>query len=322
MNRIRFLMLLITDVCNLNCSYCYKGQTAKCRVMPFELAESVLTKVGSSQSYFHVQLTGGEPTLFPEVLEKICKYLYQKSMAVSIGIQTNGTNIDAALIRLIKRFNIQLSISIDGPPEIQEVLRGKSEETFKNLKLLENYNVPFKVVSVITNKNIKFLDKLLLLLSTFSNFEGIALSLLVKKGRAIRTDVELPDLKEFEEGLKRFLETLNLINKIRKRKVSFREFETFKHRLKKGNNEPYCSALAGESLAVSPDGRLYPCSQTEGDSYFSLGTLEKSNFKGLHNLKKAANLCPEDCPSRTYYNNGKNKDYISIMRHLFKIFYT
>ena len=87
------------------------------------------------------------------------------------------------VVNLFKKYKIQVSISIDGPPEIQETLRGEANKVFANLKLLSENEISFRVTSVITNLNLKFLLKLLLLLSTFPNFEGIAWSFIVKKGK-------------------------------------------------------------------------------------------------------------------------------------------
>ncbi|WP_038056595.1 radical SAM protein [Thermodesulfobacterium hydrogeniphilum] len=315
----KFLMLLITNNCNLNCVYCYKDKHSKIQDMPFEIAEKSLILAGSSKNYFHVQLTGGEPLLNPELIERLAKFIYKKNLTASIGIQTNGTLLDNALINIFKRYKIQVSISIDGPPEIQEILRDKSNKVFEKLRLLAKNEVPFKVVSVISNLNINFLPKLLLLLSTFPNFEGIALSLLVKKGQALKNpQIKLPDIKKFKAILKEFLKTLDLVNRIRLKPVKFRELEIFKNRVEKNLKYPFCFALKGKSLAVCPDGTLYPCSQTVDDPNFFSGTLEKLNFDGFLALKKISILCPEDCPSRTYYNNAENKKLIHAMHKIFR----
>ncbi len=313
----KFLMLLVTNDCNLNCVYCYRDKHSKIQDMPFEIAEKSLILAGSSKDYFHVQLTGGEPLLNPELIEKIARFIYKKNLPASIGVQTNGVLLDNALINLFKRYKIQVSISIDGPPEIHEILRGKANRVFENLRLLAKSEVPFKVTSVITNLNLNFLPKLLLLLSTFPNFEGIALSILVKKGKAFKNpQIKLPDVEKFKAVLKEFLKTLDLVNRIMIKPVKFRELEIFKNRAEKGFRQPFCLALKSKSLAVCPDGTLYPCSQTADDPNFFSGTLKKLDFGGFLALKKISTLCPEDCPSRTYYNKAENRKLIYAMHKI------
>ena len=322
----KFLMLLLTDSCNLNCAYCYRGEKSNFQDMPFEIAEKVLILANASTDYFHVQLTGGEPLLCPELIEKIAKFIYKNNFPATIGIQTNGILLDRTVVNLFKKYKIQVSISIDGPPEIQETLRGEANKVFANLKLLSENEIPFRITSVITNLNLKFLPKLLLLLSIFSNFEGIAWSFIVKKGKSFKnSQLNLPEVEEFKAILKEFLKTLDLINKVRVKPVTFRELEIFKKRIEKRLKEPFCMALKKESLTVCPDGRLYPCSQTADDSNFFCGTLENPEVLGFLVLQKFSlrdffcmnckieNFCPEDCPSRTYYNREENKKLICAM---------
>jgi len=230
----RFLMLLLTDACNLDCAYCYRGKKSNSQSMPFEIAEEVLVWAGASKDYFHVQLTGGEPLLYPELIEKIAKFIYKNKFPATIGIQTNGTLLDKAIVKLLKKYKIQVSISIDGPPEIQETLKGKANEVFANLKVLAENEISFKVTSVITHLNLKFLPKLLLLLSTFPNFEGIAWSLIVKKGKSFKnSQLQLPEKEEFKEVLKEFLKILDFINKIRIKPVHLESLRYLKTELKR-----------------------------------------------------------------------------------------
>ncbi|HCX89504.1 MAG TPA: radical SAM protein, partial [Deltaproteobacteria bacterium] len=70
MNRYpRYLVLLLTTACNLNCAYCYREERDHFQSMPREVAEKALRLAASSGSSFHVQITGGEPCLEPELIE-------------------------------------------------------------------------------------------------------------------------------------------------------------------------------------------------------------------------------------------------------------
>ena len=81
-------------------------------------------------------------------------------------------------------------------------------------------------------------------------------------------------------------------------------------------NRPYCHAAVGESLAVAPDGSVYPCSQAVGDVASRVGTIHDVDWDGLrrrfahdvHTLRgpchrcALADRCPGDCPSRVEAN--------------------
>jgi MoaA/NifB/PqqE/SkfB family radical SAM enzyme len=73
----------------------------------------------------HVNFTGGEPMLMPEVAEAI-DYLIADGRAphMSISLATNGTRIDWALIDKMKRFrHATLFVSIDGVGPLFEYIR-------------------------------------------------------------------------------------------------------------------------------------------------------------------------------------------------------
>lgn len=321
-------MLLITTSCNLNCSYCYLEIT-KTKIMPFELAEEVLSLVSSVNNFFHVQITGGEPLCYPDFFEKFFRLIRRKDVRVSVGIQTNGTLFEPAILKIFRRYNPQITISIDGPPEIQEDLRGKATATFRGLHKLKDYELGFRVNSVVTNVNINFLPKLLLLLGSFPNFLGMGLSLLVKKQKKGPEKLTLPDLEIFKEKVAEFLKNFEILNRMRNKEITFRELEVFKSLVKSRKKEFFCPSIKYKGMAVTPEGEIYPCTQTVYDSYFFSGTLEDPHFNGHLNLKKINkfhqlcfscrfnSFCAGDCPSRTYYNRNKNLKFLCIMYDLF-----
>jgi uncharacterized protein len=87
-----------------------------------------------------------------------------------------------------------------------------------------------------------------------------------------------------------------------------------------GKRGGYCHACKGESLAVHPDGTVYPCGQTVGDPAMAAGTVDRVDwgrlrgmFRGLRlsgdcNECPLQNRCPGDCPSRMHYNGRWGSD--------------
>ncbi|MBU0991441.1 MAG: radical SAM protein [Proteobacteria bacterium] len=330
---IRYLILLLTDWCNLNCACCYRGKTSDAKDMSMDLLEKSLMQFVPVESPCHVQLSGGEPTMVPDLIEETAKTLQKKRPHATLGIQTNATLLDRSLVRLFSKYNIQVGVSLDGPPDIQEQLRGNAAATLKGLKLLEAENVPFRVTTVISNRNIDCLDKLVLMLGGFSTARGIGLDLLIHKGNAATSSSVFPATPEqTADGINRMMTAFQMINRNRREKLELREEKTVTNAVRGKSPACFCHAGKGESLAVCPDGSLYPCSQTACDPRFFMGTLDNPNIVPAGLLREFAlstedcgdcplsGQCPGDCYSRQYFNHGENRELIcTLYQTLFKL---
>jgi MoaA/NifB/PqqE/SkfB family radical SAM enzyme len=68
-----------------------------------------------------VLLRGGEPFLFPDILE-LLEYIHSKGIFISID--TNGTMLKKFAADIVRIGSIHLTISVDGPEEIHDNVRG------------------------------------------------------------------------------------------------------------------------------------------------------------------------------------------------------
>jgi uncharacterized protein len=77
---------------------------------------------------------GGEPTLFPDTIEEVCKFITRKRRdgalikAPSFTMVTNGTLINDRIAEIVSKYHIYVTISIDGPACINDKLRVDSQE--------------------------------------------------------------------------------------------------------------------------------------------------------------------------------------------------
>jgi len=149
-------VLLATD-CNLKCKYCFaQGGDIK-ETIDFDFVKTTLDYISernkkSLKIYFH---GGGEPSLAIGLIKKIIKYAGKKIDKLDFGTQINGVLSRTTLAYLMKN-NFQLSVSIDGPPYIQDKQRplkgGSRSSPFveKTIKIKKKNNYPFSVRSTIS----------------------------------------------------------------------------------------------------------------------------------------------------------------------------
>ena len=288
--------------------------------MPLETLGRALALADSGSTPLHIQFTGGEATLVPELVEAAAQRIEALTRPCTTGIQTNATSLDVRMLALMQRYKLQVGVSLDGPPAVHEALRGQAAATLRGMQLLESHGIPFRVTTVVSDQNVASLDKLAWVLAGFHQARGIGLDLLVKKGRAMTTPTPAQATRQaLVQGVKAMLAALKAINRQRHVPLQLREREIVRRMLRtdpdtQKSSRDFCYARRGESLAVSPDGQLFPCGQTLGDAKYSAGHIEQpakiKNFPGpsLGAIRgdcagcPLQYRCPDDCPSRLSYN--------------------
>jgi uncharacterized protein len=322
---IRYLVLWLTTACNLRCIYCYRGEP-EARSMPVGVAEKAVKLAAASGIPFHVQLAGGEPTLERKLIGAVGEMVREPGHPATMALQTNGTLIDAELAALCRRYGISIGLSIDGPPAVQEKVRGKAGATFRGLELLAREKIPVRVTTVLSAANVERLAELALSLAAFPNVEGIGLDPIVYKGKANPEMTPAPSGGSLRYGIRGLLSTLKRINELRAAPIRWREQDAVQRALSADvRPKPYCHACLGESLAVHPDGSVYPCGQTVGDPSMAAGSVESVDLQKLRSVYRGLRLqgactecplegrCPGDCPSRLVYNNGASSQTMCLI---------
>jgi uncharacterized protein len=156
----------IGPACNLNCEYCFylEKQALFPSGKKFRMADNVLGAF--IKNYITSQPTpvvefvwqGGEPTLlgvefFRRVVELQKPYTGQKT--IRNAIQTNGTLLDDAWCRFLKKNNFMVGISLDGPEEIHDRYRrdrkgrGTFQRVMRGLGLLQKHDVEYNVMACV-----------------------------------------------------------------------------------------------------------------------------------------------------------------------------
>jgi uncharacterized protein len=105
----------------------------------------------------NISFHGGEPMLIgPRQFDRLVSMALEKlKNRVSLGMQTNGTLVNDEWIEVLKRHNLRVGVSLDGPPEIHDLSRfdhagrGSYIQTVQGLRKLQENRVFSCVLTVI-----------------------------------------------------------------------------------------------------------------------------------------------------------------------------
>jgi uncharacterized protein len=106
-------------VCNIGCRYCYQNpqRDAANHTQKYHLP-AMKAAIEAEKTWF--TLFGGEPLLVPEPdLEDLWAWGFARHKRN--GVQSNGVLINENHIRMFKKYNVSVGISIDGPDELNDV---------------------------------------------------------------------------------------------------------------------------------------------------------------------------------------------------------
>lgn len=157
MRNIKKIIIYPNMLCNLNCSYCFLPKNDFLKGYDKEVSENIkddyyinfLLEVlkGDLSTVEEVQIWGGEPSLgISKSLSFIDSLIQQDKNFSSVSLfsnMTTGVILEQGLQDIVnifkkypdRKFNIRMKMSIDGPPEINDI--GRNEGTCK--RILNNY---------------------------------------------------------------------------------------------------------------------------------------------------------------------------------------
>lgn len=148
------LTIMLANTCNLACKYCFANEGVydnyKQQIMSPVKAVSFINALLDNRfdCINHVQFFGGEPMLGFLAMDEICNLfdkLYNQGRITKRPIYTIITNLtilDEYALSIIKKHNIKVTVSIDGPKDIHDRNRvtkdgkGTFDVIEKNIKKL------------------------------------------------------------------------------------------------------------------------------------------------------------------------------------------
>lgn len=326
---VGFLVLMLTNRCNLHCRYCYVNAGTDGMDMSEEIAFRAIELFVPDTGEVTIELSGGEPLLRFDLIRNIVEYASAINPLTRFAVQTNGTLLDSGTLRYLRTHRIGTGLSMDGTPDVNEGLRGGSAGLLRALRLMEESGTGVNITVVLTKENIGKLPQFLLFSAGFSCVRVINLDILRPLGRAVNTGL-VPEKGQITDMVEGMFTTLSFINERRFPPLKVREIAQAQRRRNDSEIKPYCYAAAGEAAAVTPDGRLFPCASLMGMREYQAGTVRDTDFSRLQGLVQTplypekcmscelSPVCRGGCPSRRVSIAGDIKNICDIECHMRK----
>lgn len=286
--------LKITEACNLACSYCYRHeQTPMEKVISVDIAISFFDQFFRVKNQFVVCcFHGGEPLLHYEVikefLEKISTKPYYKKMKFTL--QTNGTVCNDEIISIIKKYKINIGVSLDGIGDIHDIQRkyrnnsGSYGCIYNNIIRLKKEGIRLSATCVVTKDNVKHL----LALYKFcrdNEFVLLGFNMLRQSEEKNRINNLIPDVDEYSGEMIKIIDCLIKDSNEGRKKVSVREIGVLAQELINPERCNYvCQYPCGAGtrlLCLNTDGRVDMCDCIGQNEFNTLGFLTDENLKEL-----------------------------------------
>ena len=320
--------LNLTNGCNIYCLHCSRANASTEDATEFmknwrQIIDSVL-----DCGVIQIFLTGGEPTLHPEIIE-IIKYV--KSKKIKMALLTNGLKINESLIDVLQECFTDsydfVHFSLDALGDEYEKIRiGADFATVdSNLKKLTSKKINVHVVTTVSETNIDQLYDIYRYCvdNNVSGLRFIPIFLRNKSPHVIPSDEK--SIKVFSNILKHKKETSSPLKLLSSPNRSVYPFSRW---LSKNNSEikhlfptdKFVCPATITSCEISPEGYVYPCSYFDHPDFYSgnifdenIATIWKraSNWTYLRNKEHVSEECSSceelencfsGCPAENYYN--------------------
>jgi His-Xaa-Ser system radical SAM maturase HxsC len=153
------LALVLTNHCNLSCSACPCPLDE--RTQPDISADLVLENLrNTAHRIEHLTITGGEPTLRPELLLDVLRVFREYQPTADVLLLTNGTRIpfvDQPALASLLRPRGHVAIPVYGPdPNGHDLCTGSEgsfSATLTGIGELQSHKIPIEIRIVITKMN-------------------------------------------------------------------------------------------------------------------------------------------------------------------------
>lgn len=314
----RNLMFLVTEACNLACTYCYEvenGVHDRPSVFRREDARKVIEtylQEARPRGYACITFFGGEPLLNLKVIEDIVAFAKQRAaeleMAVAFSITSNLTLLTEKIADFLAREDFAIMVSIDGPKHIHDrhrlgkcssLIDGSHDRVVAMLKLLmercraHGTRMPRLRATLTDPSEHEEVEKYLLSLGTgLVEIGSTDEEHTVKNGpscpsRSEGRDTEpaaepAPPLADLERRYRELADRLAAGDFSDIPPSVAKSMRMLRDQLEaagpRAQSEPRLCGVARNMKAVTPTGDIYPCHRYVGMPAFKLGNVHEGGL--------------------------------------------
>lgn len=319
--------MLLTNDCNLACSYCFesnKGKDYMSKEMALDILKATYNPVDPMAGIFTLNMFGGEPLMNWDTFKAVCDYVLENNLKIRITATTNLTLLTDEMIDYIDELSIPVLVSVDGIKEVHDKHRCNSfDKVIENMKKLIDRDLGYLIearmtVAPDTAKYMYESVKMLVDLG-INNIANVPASDLEWDAQSIQ------DYKDnYEKILDMYINILN--DETNKRNISLYKVDQALNLALEPIKEDTSMCNIGNPRWVIVDwkGDIWPCpdypttdnadliagkignfytgvDETKVDPKPMVATYELERCKGC----EAISICKSGCPYENYTKNGK-----------------
>lgn len=319
--------MLLTNDCNLACSYCFesnKGKDYMSKEMALDILKATYNQVDPMAGIFTLNMFGGEPLMNWDTFKAVCDYVLENNLKIRITATTNLTLLTDEMIDYIDELSIPILVSVDGIKEVHDKHRCNSfDKVIENMKKLIDRDLGYLIearmtVAPDTAKYMYESVKMLVDLG-INNIANVPASDLEWDAQSIQ------DYKDnYEKILDMYIDILN--DETNKRNISLYKVDQALNLALEPIKEDTSMCNIGNPRWVIVDwkGDIWPCpdypttdnvdliagkignfytgvDETKVDPKPMVATYELERCKGC----EAISICKSGCPYENYTKNGK-----------------
>ena len=332
-------VLLMTNRCNLACTYCYAAAGSRPPVdMPWPMAQAMIDAAADNarsngESRFGVSFHGGgEPTLHWSVLTAAVAHARARALPCDISLASNGVWAPQKRDYICRNLD-SVTLSFDGVQSVQDAQRprrsrrGSFETVLRSIHALDAAEVKYGIRMTVTAAGIDKLPEGMRFLSNETGVRAIQIEPSFTVARGVYADPSAEDGRRFVAA---FLQSAR-IGSERDIFVSYSGARPWVIA------RSFCLAPT-QALIATPEGRLVACFEATGDGHpyageFTIGRVTPNGvehdlagyikFQQRQEARRAACTkcfcywhCCGDCASRAMVSSAPTSMRCQINREI------
>lgn len=287
------IVFMVNNTCATNCIYCYADRSVKIKQLSFDRLKTIINQA-RNLGIATFSLSGGEFFLYKkwnELLDELIVNNYTPSLI------STKVPLTEKQIQQFKKYNIAVQISLDSINKecLKTMLNVKNdyaEKIKKTISLLDKYNIPFQIATVLIKENAS-IDNLEAIYDFIVQFKNISRWEIRAAFKSLYTKADFNALKI----------SYDTISELKEWAIRKQTATVFQIMPPSEDNKKYlqtsqgsrtfsgskCSANSSH-MVLLPDGKVTICEQLYWDSRFVIGDLSKESIKEVWNSSRAIEL--------------------------------